>query len=61
MKKVLVTWIGTGKTGLHNYIRVQYDVDGFIIGRFVEVTPDKASKLAVGEEIEVPTQLLESK
>ena len=58
MKKLMVTWIGTGKTGLHTYIRVQFELDGFVVTKFLEVTEAKAATLVVDTEIEVPLSLL---
>ena len=58
MKKVNVFWKGQSKSGNY-YIGVNYDEQGFIAKKFIQVTETKYGELPDSGEISVPASVLQ--
>lgn len=58
MKKVNVFWKGKSKSGNY-YIGVNYDEQGFMLKKFIQVTESKYSELPDTGEISIPASALQ--
>ena len=57
MKKCIIFWKGQSKSG-NFYVGVNYDVDGFMCKKFIQVTEAKFETLPESGEINVPESAL---
>jgi hypothetical protein len=57
MKTVNIFWKGQSKSG-NFYLGVSYDLDGFLVRKFVQVTEEKYDKLPDTGEVNVPAAAL---